>query len=714
MIGNMKIDRRNNVFWKKSKDVFGINSDFGIKEIRDSLPEEHTDWTIKHGGFDKTGLTGKGERVAILDTGVDVNHADLRGQVDAFCFIKNNKDIPDYLDESGHGCVNGEARLITSCGFLPIKQFYNELNELPTETKPGYFTKELKKDIYTLSLDGTTIGRSKITHAHKLAINDFLYEIDFGTSKVMLTSWHPTYIATSLRGKDKTIKKIAAEKLQVGQRVVMNASVMSPSTSIKSINGIELDSDMAWLSGVIFTDGHLVDAKKHNNNYVVLITQSYENICVLEEAQKVILNKFGYEGSIIKDGRNDCVTLRVSNKKVWDYMLNFGIPYGNKSKTILFPRIISESPVDIAESFISGLIDGDGSVDKKDGRVRIVSGSKMFVDDFTIWLNSIGLKSSFSTIVDNRMRFGVKSTYYSVRMQVNEGIKNGIKIAYKKTHCKTIIDKSIRVKAIKSIKRIPFNGLLYDLTVDSSHNYLADGIIISNTFCAGEIVAKKDGIGIVGVAPEASAFCGKVLYGNGKDSSIYDFEYSLSQAIKAAINDGCGVISMSLGMNKRSDIVEVAVNEAVANGILVFAAAGNEGMIGSPYKSYPAAYSNVISVASANSKDMPHWFSTSGIGDDKFEQPEVAIASLEYYWGCLPQNKYGRMIGTSMACPMMAGVALLWREAMRKNKKLPVGKDVLFEFRKWIQKTAEDTNKNGWDASLGFGVLKLKDGISVI
>lgn len=233
------------------------------------------------------------------------------------------------------------------------------------------------------------------------------------------------------------------------------------------------------------------------------------------------------------------------------------------------------------------------------------------------------------------------------------------------------------------------------------------------TFCAGEIVSKRDGIGIVGVAPEASAFCGKVLYGNYKDGSISDFESILANGINAAVKDGCGVISMSLGMNKKSRVVEEAVDNAISNGVLIFAAAGNEGMQGSPYKSYPAAFENVISVAAANSKDLPHWFTTYGQGNNRYEQPEVAIASLEYYWGCLPQNKYGRMIGTSMACPMMAGVALLWRQAMRSEGKLPTGKDVLLSFRKWIERIAKDTNNNGWDAALGFGVLLLNTGLDV-
>ncbi len=71
-------------------------------------------------------------------------------------------------------------------------------------------------------------------------------------------------------------------------------------------------------------------------------------------------------------------------------------------------------------------------------------------------------------------------------------------------------------------------------------------------------------------------------------------------------------------------------------------------------------------------------------------------------------NKYGKMIGTSMACPMMAGIALLWRQAMREKGALPKGENVLKEFRGWMQRVATDTNNNGWDGSIGFGVLLLQ------
>lgn len=231
------------------------------------------------------------------------------------------------------------------------------------------------------------------------------------------------------------------------------------------------------------------------------------------------------------------------------------------------------------------------------------------------------------------------------------------------------------------------------------------------TFVVGEIVAQRNGTGLIGIAPSASCLCAKVLYGSEKDNtlSINDIEMAISNAIKYAITDGCGVISMSLGIPFKSQIIEEAINLAVQNGVICCAAAGNEGMDGKPVKLYPAAFENVISVAGTNQYDLPSWFSTQGEGDNKLEQPEVAISSLEYYWGCYPINRYTKLQGTSMACPMLAGVALLWREAMVSNNLLPKGENVLGSFREWLKLNSEDSNKNGWDSHIGFGVLKLQN-----
>jgi len=232
------------------------------------------------------------------------------------------------------------------------------------------------------------------------------------------------------------------------------------------------------------------------------------------------------------------------------------------------------------------------------------------------------------------------------------------------------------------------------------------------TFCTGEIVAKEDGVGIIGVAPQATAFHGRILYGDNNDQWRGDIDGDIAKGVQACVKEGCHVISMSVGGPGASASLREALAAAVEAGVIPVAAAGNERLDGSPYASYPACYPSVISVAAANKEDMPAWFSTMGTPDMP-GKPEVAIASLEYYWGCLPgRATYGKMIGTSMSTPTLAGVALLWREARQAlaaagTKPFPTGKNVIREFRVWLQRVAKDTNKNGWDPELGYGVLML-------
>jgi len=222
------------------------------------------------------------------------------------------------------------------------------------------------------------------------------------------------------------------------------------------------------------------------------------------------------------------------------------------------------------------------------------------------------------------------------------------------------------------------------------------------TFVIGEIISRN-----MGIAPKATCLSAKVLYGDGRDGDLHKFEKDVVSAIQYACYNNCGVISMSFGSPHKSQIVYEALEMATEMGIIPIAAAGNEGLRGSPYKSYPASFENCISVGSAGANNLPAWYSTVGIGENPLEQPEVSIASLNLHNGILANNRYGVMTGTSISCPIVAGLALLWREKMRAENSMPEGKKVLEKFREWIYLNAKDTNENGWDNELGFGVLKL-------
>lgn len=168
------------------------------------------------------------------------------------------------------------------------------------------------------------------------------------------------------------------------------------------------------------------------------------------------------------------------------------------------------------------------------------------------------------------------------------------------------------------------------------------------THVAGIIVANGNN-SIKGVAPDAQLYILKAIdkTGSGKLSWVVN-------AINYAVSLNVDIISMSLGMQVSDEKLEKAINNAVKNKISVVCAAGNEG--DGNYEdfdySYPAAYTEVISVGAVDKKSVPAYFSNSNLVVDCVA-PGVDIIST------YPNNTYASLSGTSMATPHVTGTLAL-------------------------------------------------------
>ncbi|MEM2006594.1 MAG: S8 family peptidase [Sulfolobales archaeon] len=213
------------------------------------------------------------------------------------------------------------------------------------------------------------------------------------------------------------------------------------------------------------------------------------------------------------------------------------------------------------------------------------------------------------------------------------------------------------------------------------------------THVAGIISARLNGAGIAGVAPKSGLYAVRVLDASGK-GYVSDVAKGIVESVKGpdglpGTDDDADVISMSLG-GPDSQILRDAVSYAYGYGVVLVAAAGNEGALA---PSCPACYSEVIAVGAADSSyAVPDWSNRS----PDIVAPGVNILST---W---PKNRYAYASGTSMACPhVSAAVAIV--QAMRLASsmyKLAPGniKDVLAS-------SAIDLGKPGYDSSYGYGFL---------
>ena len=121
----------------------------------------------------------------------------------------------------------------------------------------------------------------------------------------------------------------------------------------------------------------------------------------------------------------------------------------------------------------------------------------------------------------------------------------------------------------------------------------------------------------------------------------------ISEGILYAVDNGAEVINMSFGGYSYSQIVADALEVALNQCVLV-AAAGNDG---ADVPCYPARFPYVIGVAASTTQDKIAWFSNPG----DVMAPGVSIYST------LPGDSYAAWSGTSMAAPVVSGVAALMR-----------------------------------------------------
>lgn len=216
------------------------------------------------------------------------------------------------------------------------------------------------------------------------------------------------------------------------------------------------------------------------------------------------------------------------------------------------------------------------------------------------------------------------------------------------------------------------------------------------THSTGIIVAENNDIGMIGVAPKAKVMPVKILDNKGSG----DME-NVVKGIRWAVDNGADIISMSLGCPRPIQNVRKAIQYAESKGIPVFCAAGNAGKTSELF--YPANYKETIAVGSIDSNLMRSSFSNTGENLD-FMAPGGKIFST------IPDNWYGYMSGTSMACPFVTGIAALCLSYQRKkypNKPLFGYQGYVDILKKHVVSTmgVDVNNKHFYE---GYGIIDVK------
>ena len=216
------------------------------------------------------------------------------------------------------------------------------------------------------------------------------------------------------------------------------------------------------------------------------------------------------------------------------------------------------------------------------------------------------------------------------------------------------------------------------------------------THCAGIAGASDNSIGVVGVAPACTLLAVKVLDRNGSG-----YLSNVAAGIRWAADNGAQVISLSLGgsSDTLAGDLQSAVTYAAGKGVVLCAAAGNEGDQVPQPASYPAMCPETIAVAATDVNNaVPVWSSKGAYVD--IAAPGVAVKST------YKDGLYVTWSGTSMATPHVAGAAAL----------LIANGNSAAATRTKLESTADDINGAtlpGPDVQIGNGLLDVDEAITL-
>lgn len=212
------------------------------------------------------------------------------------------------------------------------------------------------------------------------------------------------------------------------------------------------------------------------------------------------------------------------------------------------------------------------------------------------------------------------------------------------------------------------------------------------THVAGIIGARANNSGVVGVAPKCDILIGKVLDDNGMGTLD-----NLVDGIEWALSENADIISMSLGAPSEYSRLNSIIQKAYNNGKILIAAAGNGGRFKENTISYPAKYTECIAVGSVDRSFKRSLFSSYGRELD-------IMAPGDNVYSTIPGGIYGKLSGTSMATPFVAGIcALILSKHKSGAGRTPIhnNKDML----EHLIKSCKDLGDRGFDAENGYGLI---------
>ncbi len=442
--------------------------------------------------------------------------------------VKFTDDIFEALDLQDElqiqytgGCIEKGNKVLTNKGLMKIEEIVKNFKNLKPIRALSYNTKEEASEWDEIT-DAMSID---VGNNNKIKVNG---ERGLG---IVTSDWHPFFVKQKIafnsecpicKKKIKNIKSLAVhlklnkdcrdkyEKIKKYEIIEKRADnlkkgdyILQNSSNVLTEKKSNINKELMWLIGFFIGDGcisNFIDNRGNNNLNKYKLRFFSGSKKVLEIARNIILKYFNAEVKVIQNDKRSKVLLELgtSKKEVLDFFFNLGFKPGKKVYDVSIPLYVKKK---ITKhnffSLLSGLMDSDGHITKRDGDFEYCTVSESLAEDIFEMCNLGGI--SISKFLKRTKRKNEKNIYrlripsYQMTL-IKDKINANINVDRINQFISNRTKRHFSIVRVKSTSKVNIkDNKFYDLTTKKNHNYLAGKnclVFVHNTVLHGFIGEK--------------------------------------------------------------------------------------------------------------------------------------------------------------------------------------------------------------------------------
>lgn len=368
---------------------------------------------------------------------------------------------PDFLIH-GSPCFTSDTLVLTDSGYKEMKDINvgdYVLDHNNRYSKVTDFLEQGQKEIWRINAMG--FHELKTTSNHKFYVRKKEYKWDKTLKKSARSFGTPQWVECKKLSKDHYMGVAINDKTEIP---VWKGVEYTRGNSAYTKNTLDLRDEKFWyFCGRYLGDGWLRRRKDRSNNLSGVIVCCAKDEC--EELERKIDGLFHY--TKVED--RTVYKYQFANKELAHFLEKFGV--GAKNKVV--PGFVIDLPTNILKSFLDGYFDSDGSFDGKKYKATSISKkllygigqcvAKVYRRPYAIYKN----KRKFQHEIEGRLVN--QSDTYQIVFKV-EGNKQD-KAFYENGYVWFPISEIENTKEAQEV---------FDLTVEGSHSFTANGCIAHN------------------------------------------------------------------------------------------------------------------------------------------------------------------------------------------------------------------------------------------